>query len=64
MSVPDSAALLRLKGGSIILAIILTHLYHLNCQAKEDVEKLTGWRVSVGPVCVAELPLFLFEDCI
>src|SRR4030042_2677558 len=31
---------------------------------KEDVEKLTEWRVRVGPVCVAELPLFLFEDWI
>ncbi|HED00345.1 MAG TPA: hypothetical protein ENN18_08175 [Proteobacteria bacterium] len=31
---------------------------------KEDVEKLTGWTVRVGPVCVAELPLFLFEDWI
>jgi CO dehydrogenase/acetyl-CoA synthase gamma subunit (corrinoid Fe-S protein) len=31
---------------------------------KEDVEKLTGWRVRVGTVCVAELSLFLFEDWI
>ncbi len=29
---------------------------------KEDIENLTGWRVRVGPVCVAELPLFLAED--
>jgi CO dehydrogenase/acetyl-CoA synthase gamma subunit (corrinoid Fe-S protein) len=27
----------------------------------EDIEKLTGWHVTVGPVCVAELPLFLSE---
>ncbi|MEW6327429.1 MAG: (Fe-S)-binding protein [Thermodesulfobacteriota bacterium] len=34
--------------------------YHL----KEEVEKLTGWRARVGPVCVAELPLFLSEEWI
>jgi len=28
---------------------------------KEDIEKLTGWDVSVGPLCAAELPLFLSE---
>jgi len=28
---------------------------------KEDIEKLTGWQVRVGPICVAELPLFLSE---
>jgi len=28
---------------------------------KDDIEKLTGWRVRVGPVCAAELPLFLSE---
>ncbi len=28
---------------------------------KEDIEKLTGWNVRVGPVCAAELPLFLSE---
>lgn len=28
---------------------------------KEDIEKLTGWRVRVGPICAAELPLFLSE---
>jgi len=27
----------------------------------EDIEKLTGWHVTVGPICVAELPLFLSE---
>jgi CO dehydrogenase/acetyl-CoA synthase gamma subunit (corrinoid Fe-S protein) len=26
---------------------------------KADIEKLTGWQVQVGPICVAELPLFL-----
>jgi len=26
---------------------------------KEGIEKLTGWHVRVGPVCAAELPLFL-----
>lgn len=25
---------------------------------KDDIEKLTGWPVEVGPVCAAELPLF------
>lgn len=28
---------------------------------KEDIEKFTGWHVMVGPVCAAELPLFLSE---
>lgn len=28
---------------------------------KEDIEKLTGWHVKVGPICAAELPLFLSE---
>jgi CO dehydrogenase/acetyl-CoA synthase gamma subunit (corrinoid Fe-S protein) len=28
-------------------------------QIKDDIEKLTGWTVRVGPVCAAELPLFL-----
>jgi CO dehydrogenase/acetyl-CoA synthase gamma subunit (corrinoid Fe-S protein) len=28
---------------------------------KEGIEKLTGWQVTVGPVCAAELPLFLSE---
>jgi CO dehydrogenase/acetyl-CoA synthase gamma subunit (corrinoid Fe-S protein) len=28
---------------------------------KADIEALTGWTVSVGPVCAAELPLFLSE---
>jgi CO dehydrogenase/acetyl-CoA synthase gamma subunit (corrinoid Fe-S protein) len=28
---------------------------------KEDIEELTDWHVRVGPVCAAELPLFLSE---
>ncbi len=28
---------------------------------KEDIEKLTGWQVKIGPICAAELPLFLSE---
>ncbi len=28
---------------------------------REDIEKITGWKVRVGPKCVAELPLFLSE---
>jgi len=28
---------------------------------KEDIERLSGWKVRVGPVCAAELPLFLSE---
>jgi CO dehydrogenase/acetyl-CoA synthase gamma subunit (corrinoid Fe-S protein) len=28
---------------------------------KEKIEKMTGWRVRVGPLCAAELPLFLSE---
>jgi len=26
---------------------------------RNDIEKMTGWNVRVGPVCAAELPLFL-----
>ena len=26
---------------------------------KQDIEKMTGWQVQVGPICAAELPLFL-----
>jgi CO dehydrogenase/acetyl-CoA synthase gamma subunit (corrinoid Fe-S protein) len=33
----------------------------LAASLKNDIEKLTGWRVRVGPVCAAELPLFLSE---
>lgn len=33
----------------------------LAASLKPDIEKLTGWRVRVGPVCAAELPLFLSE---
>lgn len=33
----------------------------LTAPLKEDIEKLTGWRVKVGPICAAELPLFLSE---
>lgn len=33
----------------------------LAASLKEDIEKLSGWHVSVGPVCAAELPLFLSE---
>ncbi|OGW36275.1 MAG: hypothetical protein A2Y97_07520 [Nitrospirae bacterium RBG_13_39_12] len=28
---------------------------------KNDIEKLTGWSVKVGPLCIAELPLSLSE---
>lgn len=33
----------------------------LAASIKKDIEILTGWRVRVGPVCAAELPLFLSE---
>ena len=33
----------------------------LAASLKNNIEKLTGWRVRVGPVCAAELPLFLSE---
>lgn len=33
----------------------------LTASLKKDIETLTGWRVRVGPVCAAELPLFLSE---
>ena len=28
----------------------------------EEIERLTGWRVEVGPVCCGELPLYFGED--
>jgi CO dehydrogenase/acetyl-CoA synthase gamma subunit (corrinoid Fe-S protein) len=28
---------------------------------KDEIEKLTGWHVRVGPLCAAELPLFLSD---
>jgi CO dehydrogenase/acetyl-CoA synthase gamma subunit (corrinoid Fe-S protein) len=28
---------------------------------KEEIEKLTGWKVKAGPICAAEIPLFLSE---
>jgi CO dehydrogenase/acetyl-CoA synthase gamma subunit (corrinoid Fe-S protein) len=31
----------------------------LAAPVKKDIETLTGWHVRVGPVCAAELPLFL-----
>ena len=31
----------------------------LAAPVKNDIERLTGWHVRVGPVCAAELPLFL-----
>jgi CO dehydrogenase/acetyl-CoA synthase gamma subunit (corrinoid Fe-S protein) len=31
----------------------------LAAPVKRDIETLTGWHVRVGPVCAAELPLFL-----
>jgi CO dehydrogenase/acetyl-CoA synthase gamma subunit (corrinoid Fe-S protein) len=33
----------------------------LAASLKEGIETLTGWNVRVGPVCAAELPLFLSE---
>lgn len=33
----------------------------LAASLKNDIEKLTGWAVRVGPVCAAELPLYLSE---
>ena len=29
---------------------------------KEELAAYTGWDIRVGPICVAELPLFLGED--
>jgi CO dehydrogenase/acetyl-CoA synthase gamma subunit (corrinoid Fe-S protein) len=31
----------------------------LAANMQQDIESLTGWKVRVGPVCAAELPLFL-----
>ena len=36
----------------------------LAASLKDDIERLTGWHVRVGPVCAAELPLFLSESWI
>jgi CO dehydrogenase/acetyl-CoA synthase gamma subunit (corrinoid Fe-S protein) len=36
----------------------------LSASLKEGVESMTGWNVRVGPVCAAELPLFLSEICV
>ncbi|NCO67395.1 MAG: hypothetical protein COY75_10850 [Nitrospirae bacterium CG_4_10_14_0_8_um_filter_41_23] len=33
----------------------------LTFSLKGDIERLTGWNVRVGPLCAAELPLFLSE---
>jgi acetyl-CoA decarbonylase/synthase complex subunit gamma len=30
---------------------------------KEELAAYTGWEIRVGPICVAELPLFLGEAC-
>ena len=29
---------------------------------KEDIEDKTGWKVVVGPICAAELPIFLLKS--
>ena len=29
---------------------------------QKPLAKLTGWKVRVGPICIAELPLFLGDD--
>jgi CO dehydrogenase/acetyl-CoA synthase gamma subunit (corrinoid Fe-S protein) len=29
---------------------------------KEELARYTGWEMAVGPICAAELPLFLGED--
>jgi CO dehydrogenase/acetyl-CoA synthase gamma subunit (corrinoid Fe-S protein) len=34
----------------------------LAAKLKEPLEEQTGWRVRVGPICIAELPLFLGDD--
>jgi len=44
----------RMKAGQLVIPGLAASL-------KNDIEKLTGWRVRVGPVCAAELPLFLSE---
>ncbi len=31
---------------------------------KAELAAYTGWDIRVGPICVAELPLFLGEDCL
>lgn len=31
----------------------------LASKIKEDVEEVTGWEIVVGPVCAAELPIFI-----
>lgn len=29
---------------------------------KDDIEKKTGWKVIVGPICAAEIPIFLLSN--
>ena len=44
----------RVRGKDIMIPGLATSL-------QGDIERLTGWNVRVGPVCAAELPLFLSE---
>lgn len=48
----------RMEGKASAKAMIIPGLAY---SLKGDIEKLTGWQVRVGPVCAAELPLFLSE---
>ena len=44
----------KVRNGAVIIPGLASPL-------KSDIEKLTGFTVTVGPVCAAELPLFLSE---
>ncbi len=45
----------RLKHRQLIIPGVVAPL-------KEELASYTGWDIRVGPICVAELPLFLGED--
>jgi CO dehydrogenase/acetyl-CoA synthase gamma subunit (corrinoid Fe-S protein) len=34
----------------------------LAAELKDDIEKVTGWPVEVGPVCAAELPCYFGDS--
>jgi CO dehydrogenase/acetyl-CoA synthase gamma subunit (corrinoid Fe-S protein) len=62
-----------LKVEEIITALAESELHHggarreiilpgFTSQLRESVERQTGWLVRVGPICIAELPLFLGDD--
>ena len=62
-----------LKPEKVLAALEQTTLHHRRAKRemvlpgfasrlKEPLERQTGWQVRVGPICIAELPLFLGEN--